>query len=374
MKIKVLHVVLSLGTGGLENGVVNIINGSDANLFQIDVLCLRSEGELARRIHNEQTNVFFDSSRSQGLNNAISVIREANRNNQYHIIHTHGWATMLAGYLATLFSSQSLVINGEHGTLYFQTWRQRFMQKLLFNRMKINLSVSAALAKEISRRYNVKSERFIPILNGVDVEKFKPNAVTRDRVRRELGISKGQVIVGSVGRLVEVKNYPSLIRAFSKVLSSFDNIKLVLTGDGPDRKALERLANDLEISKDVIFLGRRDDVPDVMTAFDIFVLPSFREGLSNTVLEAMSSGLPVVVTDVGGNPEIVIENTTGYLFEVDDVEYLSTKLLSLCKHKTELKRLSEAARNHISENYSLNKMVDNYQAVYRKLMSDRMEG
>lgn len=369
MTIRVLHVVLSLGTGGLENGIVNIINRSDQNKFKIDVICLREQGELGDRIDNPNTEVFFDASRSSGLKNAISVIREAQRRKDYHVIHTHGWATMLAGYLTGLLESKPIIMNGEHGTLYYSSWRQRFMQRFLFNRMTINLSVSGALVKEISNRFGVSESKFLPILNGVDIDKFKPSEESRSKYRELLGLTDKQFVIGSVGRLVEVKNYPSLVRAFALFVKKHPSSKLLLTGDGPMRGDLESLIKQLEVTDSVELLGRRDDIPELMNAYDVFVLPSFREGLSNTILEAMSTGLPAVVSNVGGSPEIVVEGITGNLFEVDDIDKMAQCFERFAGDAGYLKQISHQARNHVVDNYSLPTMVENYQNVYVELLA-----
>ncbi len=369
MTIRVLHVVLSLGTGGLENGIVNIINRSDPNKFKIDVICLREQGELGDRIDNPNTEVFFDASRCSGLKNAISVIREAQQKNEYHIIHTHGWATMLAGYLTGLLESKPIIMNGEHGTLYYSSWRQRIMQRFLFNRMTINLSVSGALVKEISNRFGVSESRFLAILNGVDIDKFKPSEDSREKYRELLGLTDGQFVIGSVGRLVEVKNYPSLIKAFALFVKQQPNSKLLLTGDGPMRGELESLIKQLGVVDSVELLGRRDDIPELMNAYDVFVLPSFREGLSNTILEAMSTGLPAVVSNVGGSPEIVVEGKTGHLFEVDDTDKMAQLFKQFASDSGYLKKVSLQARTHVVDNYSLPIMVENYQNVYIDLLA-----
>ncbi len=370
MEIRVLHVVLSLGTGGLENGIVNTINGSEQKRFKIDVVCLRELGELGDRVNNTNTQVFFEPSLSSGLANAIKAIRKVHKKNRYHIIHTHGWATMLAGYLAGKLEGDTLVINGEHGTLYYKSLLQRLAQRFLFNQMKINLSVSAALVKEVSKKFGVSEDIFHPILNGVDVAKFKPLPEQRARVRQEWGIDDSTFIIGSVGRLVTVKNYPSLLRAFKEILENVSNAKLVFAGDGPNRAKLETLANDLQIADKVIFLGRREDVPAVMNGYDIFVLPSFREGLSNTILEAMASGLPAVVSNVGGSPEIVLHGETGHLFEVDNTNQIAGFIVDLLQDKKALEDMSKTAREHVVKNYSLQAMVNNYQAVYEKLVAE----
>ena len=373
MKIKVLHVVLSLGTGGLENGIVNTINGSDQERFKIDVVCLRELGDLGERIVNPNTKVYFDKSLNSGLIDSIKAIKRLQNSNQYHIIHTHGWATMLAGYLTALLDKKVMVINGEHGTLYYKSIQQRMIQRFLFNRMKLNLSVSAALANEVSRKFKIDKSRFKPILNGVDTNKFSPDQKQREQIRSELSISDDQLVVGSVGRLVTVKNYPSLIKAFKLVKEKVPNALLLFAGDGPNKAKLEQLTEDQGVKSSVRFLGRREDVPAVMNAYDLFVLPSFREGLSNTILEAMSSGLPAIVSNVGGSPEIVVNGQTGFLFEVDDIQQLSSNIISLFENSEQLNTFSSNARQHVVNNYSLETMVNNYQNVYQELIDASQE-
>ncbi|MFT6733285.1 MAG: glycosyltransferase involved in cell wall biosynthesis [Polaribacter sp.] len=375
-KIRVLHVVLSLGTGGLENGIINIINGSNKDEFHTDVICIREQGELHSRIQNSSTKVFFDTSLANGLIDSVKHIRQTIINERYDIVHTHGWATMLAGYLAlksmTFNKSKPIIINGEHGTLYFESKQQILMQRFLFKRMRLNLSVSVALVKEVARRFNVPTRLFKAVLNGVNVVKFSPNLEKRNIVRDELGIKDENILIGSVGRLVEVKNYPSLIRAFSLLLKRQPNTRLALAGDGPEKARLSVLIDELDLKDKVFLLGRREDVPSVMNAYDIFVLPSFREGLSNTILEAMSAALPAVVTNVGGSPEIVIENKTGHLFEVSNIIQLADLLESLIIDKGKLQIMSADAREHVVKNYSLETMVKNYQHTYRDLLNKKL--
>lgn len=371
-EIRILHVVLSLGTGGLENGIINIINGSNKDEFHTDVVCIREQGELHSRIDNSSTKVFYDAELAYGLLNSVKHIRKTILNEGYDILHTHGWATMLAGYLAVkslaFNKMKPIIINGEHGTLYFESSQQILMQRFLFKRMRLNLSVSGALVNEVVRRFKVPAKIFKAILNGVNIQKFRPNKERRNIVREELGLAKENILIGSVGRLVEVKNYPSLINAFALLLNSQPNARLALAGDGPEKVKLEVLIEELGIQEMVFLMGRREDVPSVMNAFDIFVLPSFREGLSNTILEAMSSALPAVVTNVGGSPEIVIENKTGHLFEVSNLPQLASLLESLIINRNKLKMMSDDARKHVVANYSLETMVNNYQQTYRELL------
>ncbi|MBL4866731.1 MAG: glycosyltransferase, partial [Pseudomonadales bacterium] len=283
-KIKVLHIVQSLETGGLENGIVNLVNRSSIDQFQVDVLCLRAKGELAQRITNVNSQIIFDGNGNESIKVAIDKVRSTCRQGQYHIIHAHGWTTMLAGYVGGKLARTPVIMNGEHGTLYFDTWRRRLFQRFLFNRMALNLTVSSALKEEIKQRFGVSGKNFKAIINGVDIDKFKPaSEEERSTIRQSLGFTDEHFIVGCVGRLAQVKNYPSLIHGFSIAANKNSDIRLVFAGDGPMRQELEMLASELGVAEQVLFLGRRDDVPTLMNVYDIFVQPSFREGLSNTI-------------------------------------------------------------------------------------------
>jgi sugar transferase (PEP-CTERM/EpsH1 system associated) len=367
MKYKILHVVLSMETGGLENGIVNLVNNADNDRFMVDVLCLREKGTLADRIHNPNSQIIFDGNQDPSLLTAIKKIYKACKDGQYHIVHSHGFTTMLASYLATKLTNTAVMMNGEHGTLYYSSFKQRLLQKWLFRSMDINLTVSSELKSKIQQEFSLSLDNFKPIINGVDSHVFNPELSST--IRSELNILNQDIIIGSVGRLVSVKNYPSLIKAFSQVYKNNAHTHLVLAGDGHERSALEQLTDQLNLKDRIHFLGSRDDIPNVMNGFDLFVLPSFSEGLSNTLLEAMSCGVPVIASHVGGNPEIVKTDVSGFLYPSDDVNALAERLSTLCNSPGHIKKLSALARKHIVNNYSLMSMVNNYETVYEQQLS-----
>lgn len=366
-KIRVLHIVQSMETGGLENGIVNLVNHSNRDKFIVDILCLREKGALAERITNTSSHVFFDGNAQHSKLIAIGKVYNHCKLNEYDIIHSHGYATMLAAYIGGSLIRCPNIINGEHGTLYYSSKKEVFIQRYLFNRMKINLSVSQVLEEKICKTYSVSKEIFKTIINGVDTKKFSPNFNSRS-LKEQLAIQENQIVIGSVGRFVSVKNYPSLIRAMSLIVKKIPNVKLLLAGDGPERSTLENLIVELELAPYISLLGRREDVSELMNLYDIFVLPSFSEGLSNTLLEAMACGTPVVASDVGGNKEIVAEGITGNLYPSDDSDKLAKLLTCLVKEEELRKKMGIQARKHIEENFSIVSMVNNYEATYQDLM------
>ncbi len=370
-KIRVLHIVQSMETGGLENGIVNLVNHSNSDDFIVDILCLRAKGELAERIHNPQSQVFFDGNPHHGKLTAIFKVYQHCKKYDYDIIHSHGYATMLAAYIGGSFARCPAIINGEHGTLYYASKKERLIQRFLFNRMKLNLSVSSVLKDKICDLFAVSEEKFTTIINGVDTHKFQPSSTTsssQSALAKELSINQEHTVIGSVGRLVEVKNYPSLIKAMAIVRDQYPNTKLFLAGEGPERNTLEPLIAELALEQNVTLLGRRDDVPALMKLYDIFVLPSFSEGLSNTLLEAMASGTPVVASKVGGNGEIVAEGLSGYLYPSNDCQALAEVLIKLVADTSKRSQIGKQARQHIEDNFSIASMVANYEAIYLQLL------
>ena len=373
--LKVLHTVLSLETGGLENGVVNLINFAPADI-QVDVLCLRAGGELIQRISNPNTKIHLSDAIDQNdhsLKSSIQAHFSVFEKQSYDIIHSHGWATMLPGFIGTRLNAlktlrkRALMINGEHGVFYNNNWRQQHVQRFLFNQMDANLAVSAALGRQLENAFRLKTGAFHAILNGVNTSSFSKNDEVRSLIRQKIGVKDDQLVIGSVGRLEPVKNFPLMIQAFSKLKIKHPNqLKLVLCGDGSVRSDLESLAQELNLSDDVIFTGRISNVNEWMQAFDIFTLSSDHEGLPNTLLEAMSLGKASVVTDVGGSRE-VLNSSCGYLTPAKDLTAYIEALDQLISNPESRLSMGLNASQHIASHLSIEEMARNYYEFYRSL-------
>jgi sugar transferase (PEP-CTERM/EpsH1 system associated) len=361
--------VQSLGTGGLENGVINLANGIDRHRYKLDVLCLRFIGELRARLTND-SEVFFDSRTSTSIARSIMSVRHYCRTRKYSIVHTHGWATLLPGFLGARAAGGACTINGEHGTFFADTARRRIAQRLLFRLVDANCTVSRSLRDEMQQIFGDSRAAVSTIVNGVDTDRFKPNAVTRAETRRALGMDANAILFGTVGRLVPVKDYRTLINAFRTLSAIYPNARLILVGDGPDLAQLRTLAGDLGDSRKVIFVGNRDDVPSLMNAMDVFCLTSLREGLSNTLLEAHACGLPVLATRTGGNGEVVASGKTGYLCDVGDVTELAMLMKNLATQRPLRDQFGAAARERAVSEFSIARMVDAYEELYERVLRD----
>lgn len=211
--------------------------------------------------------------------------------------------------------------------------------------------------------------RHIP--NGVDTERFRHDPVARDRLRRELALENRFVWL-AVGRLETPKDYPNMLRAFANVRKTRPDALLLIAGEGPLRTEMESLIHTLGIGSAVRLLGLRRDVPDLMSAADAFVLSSSREGLPNVLLEAHATGLPAVATDVGGNGEVLLNGTTGFLVPPRDADALAEGMLRLMAlPEPERQQMGQHARQHILANFSMEHIVEQWERLYLQLLEKK---
>jgi glycosyltransferase involved in cell wall biosynthesis len=214
--------------------------------------------------------------------------------------------------------------------------------------------------------WNVNSMRIVP--NGVDGDRFKPSCEVSARIRLELGISSDALVVGFVGRLVALKDVKTLLLALEGLISRMPEVYAMVVGSGPELVGLrDYVAGSATLSGRVCFTGPREDVADLLKAMDLFVLPSLMEGMSNTILEAMATGLPVIATNVGGNPEILTDSESGYLFQPGNVDELRSKLATLLLNRERRQGFGHAARIRVLTTFSLEAMLRQYRQLYLEL-------
>lgn len=235
------------------------------------------------------------------------------------------------------------------------------------------ITVSRDLQEWLISAIGASRGRVIQIYNGVDQDLFKPGVKRRDLAPK--GFLSGEpVVVGTVGRLAEVKDQATLISSFASLLEQLPEgiapPRLILAGDGPMRVRLEHLTKELGIENHTWFTGDRSDIPDILRLFDIFVLPSLGEGVSNTILEAMSTGLPIVATNVGGNPELVEHGVNGYLSSPGDFNLMGANISQLFLSEEKRKKMGQASLERVRDIFDWNSTVESYLAVYDGLLAN----
>jgi sugar transferase (PEP-CTERM/EpsH1 system associated) len=361
--ISVVHVVRSLDVGGLENGVVNLVNRAPAGMRHT-VVCMTVAGAFASRLRPEVEVLALGKKTGHDPRTFVRLVSLLRRLRP-SIVHSHNWATFDA-VLAARLARVPAVIHGEHGRDMTdpegrnrrRNWLRRASAPLVDRFVAVSEDLRHWLVDDIG----LPRPKVVTIHNGVDTIRFAPADSTAARIA--LGLPPDELVVGTVGRLDPVKDHATLVRAFAAVARRVRAF-LVIVGDGPCRLELERLVAALGIARRVRLLGERADVPAVLDAVDLFVLPSFAEGLSNTLLEAMAMGIPVVVTRVGGNAELVEDGANGAHVPRHDPEALATAMATYLEDANLRSVHGKSSRQRAVEHFGLERMVAAYTALYR---------
>jgi len=375
---KILHVVHSLQVGGLENGLVNLLNRLDPERFEQTVCCLTSAGKLAERIKVPGIEIIeLNMPAGQFRFPLMRLVKMFHRLSP-HIVHTRGWPTVDAVFAARCARVAHLV-HGEHGREHSDidgnNWKRNQIRRLVGHVVDRYVIVCDFFRSWLNEICRVKNERIVYIPNGVDTEKFRPldcgSALkARERFCCQLGLPPDTLLIGTVGRLDPVKDFPTLMKGFRQIKDSFSEAKLVIVGDGPVRSNLSRLGEELRLDSSLIWLGERNDIPELLRSFDIFVQTSIFEGMSNTILEAMASSLPIVATDTGGNPEVVSNGENGILVPVGGVTELSVALQKYLSDPVLRYKHGSNSRRRAIDCFDLSLMAARYAELYENLAGD----
>lgn len=373
--LRVMHVINSMSLGGTEKALLKLTTRLTDG-FEHRICCIRGfDRSLVEPSLRPDQLIALDL-RGSRFSFFVPALARAIRSWTPDIVHSRNWGAIEAVLAARLVRVPA-VIHSEHGyeieSLSSTPIRQRWMRRLSWSVADAVFAVSRELRDFHAAQAGIRAERIRVLCNGVDTRNFAPDPANRALIRSKLGISSTEFVIGAVGRVVPIKDYETLIRSAAVLAGKRVNFKLIIVGDGPDLPRLSELARSLLGSEPCfIALGRRDDVPAVLSAMDVFVQTSLREGMSNTLLEAMASGLPPVVTRVGGNPEIVEEDRCGWLFKPGDVEHLSRLLLMLAGNSALCKKIGQAARRRVQEAFSDESMIENYRQLYLELAGERL--
>ncbi len=373
----VAHIIDRLDTGGLENGLINLINRMPLEQYRHTVICLRDYTAFRNRIQRPEVTVHALHKRPGQDWGLYLRLWRLLRRLRPAIVHTRNLATLEAQAPAWLAGVRARV-HGEHGwdaagpeAVAERHHQLRRLCKPLVGRY---VALSLEIHDYLRHRIGVPAQRIALICNGVDGERFR--SAGSDPQRRAVlpaGFAPADaLVVGTVGRMQAVKDQPTLARAFLRLLESDPGLRrrlrLVLVGDGPLRHECKSLLEAAGVANLAWLPGNRDDVPELLRCFDLFVLPSRAEGISNTLLEAMASGLPVVATQVGGNSELVEDGITGHLVPAADPKTLAATIGQYLNPDL-LAAHGAAGRRRMEQRFSMQAMVDGYLAVYDGLLN-----
>ena len=373
----VVHVVYRFDIGGLENGVVNLINRMPVDAYRHAVIALTEVTDFRHRVTRDVEIIALAKPPGHGFALYPTLFRIFRRLRPA-IVHTRNLASLEAAVPA-FAAGVPVRIHGEHGRdegdLRGDSRKHQWLRRAHRPFVTHYVALSRDLRDYLHARIGVPAARISHIHNGVDTERFAPPAGPRVLAAGDPFVGPEVWRVGSVGRMQAVKDPLNLVDAFLRARELRpglrDRMRLIMVGDGPLReKAQARLAA-AGATAHAWLPGSRDDIPAVLSSLDCFVLPSRAEGISNTILEAMASEVPVVATDVGGNAELVVDGITGALVPPGDAEALAEAIARLADDPDAARRAGEAGGTRARAEFSLDAMVARYRGLYDVLRPAR---
>ena len=371
----IVHVIYHLAVGGLENGLVNLINSLPRERFRHAIICLTDYTDFRNRIQDPDIRVFVLHKRPGKDLRIYPELWQLFRELKPDIVHTRNLSTLEAQFPAWL-AGVSHRVHGEHGRdigdLDGSRKKYQLLRRFFSPIIQRYIVLSFDLDRYLQEQVGIPGSKITHICNGVDTSKFKSTDQQKQGVLPDNFSGADTIVIGTVGRMEDVKDQINLANAFIHLVKaqpdSSKNLRLVMIGDGVLRQQALSLLEMAGLSDIVWLPGERDNVPELLGAMDVFVLPSLAEGISNTILEAMATGLPVVATDVGGNSELVVEGETGLLVPRSDPDALATAIRCYVETPGLRRRHGENARKLCEAEFSIATMVNNYQALYENLL------
>lgn len=373
--VTVMQLVLNLEIGGMEKLLYDLVEKMDKQLVSSTICCLDNKlgyfGEELRRlgypVYTLQRKPGIDWTLIREL---MAVIQQEN----VDVIHAQQYSPFFYAAMTSLYSKLPRskpfpkLMYTVHGIAYpHQKRMKRMVANPLLNRfVQEIITISNDTKSKLAMYENFPIQRIRVIYNGIDFNRFSQK-IDPAAKKQSLGVSSDCKVIGVVARLDPIKNHAMLLRAFQKIMQKMPETELFIVGNGPEEKPLKALAQSLNIMEKTHFLGMRNDVSELLHIFNVSVLPSFSEGMSVTLLEAMGAGVPVVATNVGGNPEVVIDQETGYLVPNDNEQEMTATLLRLLQDPETCQRIGNAGKQRAYARFTLEKMVQAYTDLYLKL-------
>jgi sugar transferase (PEP-CTERM/EpsH1 system associated) len=368
--VTVGHTLYAFKEGGMERGLLNIINYGNFERFRHVILCLTQAGAFADRLRSPSCEVIeLRKKPGNDLQLPRRIATEVRRR-RIDILHARGWAALVETAVASCLSRVRGAIYSFHGKtlddLQGLSLKRRLLQKVFIRFYHRVVTLNSRMRTDFASESGLPEQRIRIIANGVDTELFRPRE-DQQSLRAAFAVPLDRFVIGNVARLDAVKNHQVIFRVLHQLRTQTPRPFFLLVGDGSHRAVLEREIAALGLADDVRLYGYSNAIPELLNCMDVYVQSSFYEGFSNTVLEAMSCGLPILATDTGGTKDLFREDEEGYFFHPEDRETLTRLIRRL--HTDDILRhgLGRKARLHAVSQFSVQTMVRNYESLYAEL-------
>jgi glycosyltransferase involved in cell wall biosynthesis len=362
-RVRVVEVLATGTNGGAQEHVLGLLTRIDPTRYDVHVVSLSQGSTVRKLVHSGIPVTVIDEPDDAIATGAVAALLAEFRP---EVVHNHMYRAELVGTRAAIALGEigrprPYLVSTVHSSR-IRSDEDRRILRLLTPRIDRLIAVSRSIVEKLQREGRDGAPISL-IHNGVDLDRYDHQGPCCT-LREEYGLPSEGPIVGVVARLEPEKGHPTLLEAWSSVVAAVPNATLLVVGEGSRREALETMAHELGIAERVVFTGRRDDVPAVTAALDVAVLPSYREALGLTVLEAMALSRPVIASDVGGIPEMIEDGVTGLLVPPRDAEALAAAIVRLLRDHPLADTLGRAGHDLVHERFCIERMVSAVEQIY----------
>lgn len=373
-KVRLLYIFVNLEIGGAEEHLLTVLKKMDRERFEATVCCIGKKGRIGEEIERLGYEVIsLDRMKRKSFDpRVIFGLVRLMKIKDIQVVHAHLYHASLYGRLAAWFAGVPVVVTVHN--IYTGSslkLRRRLLNRWLSGKTDRLIAVSHAVRSDILNHDGISSEKVQVIYNGIDSARFN-SSMTQGEARRRVGIPDGRFWLGIVARLDPQKGHTFLLDAIRKCLDQWgDSLSLLVVGKGGEEARLKEQAASLGLQDRVFWMGARRDIPEILRALDLFVMPSLWEGLPLSLLEALASGLPVIATSVGGVGEVIEHGKSGLLISPKNVDELASSIHLLYLGPEQREALGAGGLARVMEMFSQDKMVSELFSLYRKVGATR---
>lgn len=366
-RLRTLFVIDELDIGGTEQQILETVRRIDRSRFEPYVCCFR-HGRKAQEIESLGVPVLHEPKRLKADPGLVLRLAALMRRERFDIVQTYLWTANTWARFAARIAGVPCVVASERNVDIWEETYKRVIGRFLARSTDRIIANSEAVRQYLLRRGGLPADKVVTIYNGVNFDRFRTPCDPAIR-RAELGVADDVVLAGCVARIEPAKDHATLLQAFALIRDRVPRLHLVVIGGGSEQPRLERMAHELGIADRVHFTGFRTDAAEWLQTVDISVLSSVKEGLSNTILESMAAGKPVVATDVGGNAEVIVDGETGFLVRPRAPAELGEALARLASSPELMQSFGRAGRKRADDLFSVRSMVEHTERLYLDLVA-----
>ncbi len=365
-KIKVIQTIHDLNIGGLQRVACDIALNIDRNRFDVSVCALREGGSFEKELSEAGIKVIKLPSAHGGADYlSFWKLFKILKIERPHIIHTHNTQPLLDGVTAAMLARVPVRIHTDHAREFPDKKRYMYAEWLLSHFTDKMIAVSESTKADLVKYEKINPDKIEVIHNGIDGDKYL-NKIDVKKKKKELRLDdRFSPVLGFVGRLSSEKGLTYLLKAIKLLTNDFNNILLIIAGEGELLDDLKSETRELGIESNVSFLGPRHDISEILQLLDIFILPSEREGLSLVLIEASAASLPIIATDVGGNRQVVGDGKNGFVVKPKDATSLYKAIREIIMNKNLQKEFAQYSFEMFKNNFTMEKMIKKYETIYQ---------